>query len=225
MDAIHGKVGGFVIGIDRGQEIFHVAGNTFGGDVRKIVYVMALAAILNVVPQRKREEIVVDGIGVPIGIERVMAFQTVLRKPIGLVVGVLGGQVVVEVAADAFISNTVETQRGFRKVAIDTVEHTVRTNEWEAVFFVQFWDVIYQPRIGIVAAHAIVTNRHAVHIQMAANAIGFNFGKHQRSMTKFAIGCGMGTVQFKIGVAVVKLNVVHVDAPAIGIVALGTIDF
>ena len=88
------------------------------------------------------------------------------------------------------------------------------SNQRETVFFVQFGNIIYQPGLWGMTTYTIDADRLAVHIGMARNTIRRRYLiKDQSSVTKFAIYLGVSTVQWIIGLIMIKLKCVRIYSP------------
>jgi hypothetical protein len=153
-----------------------------------------------------------------------MAFHTVGGETGLHVIGILGTGIIVLMTTDAIVAHTVEPQGIFGSMAFYTGKIVMGTDQRKAVFFMNFGEVIDQPRFRTVAANAIIAHRLAVYIGMAGCAVlGNPIVEDQGGMAKFAIGLGMGTLQGIICLVVIELQGAIVYGPSGRIVAFHAI--
>ena len=77
VDTVRGKAGILVVRVLGGCIVLLVATHAFGGGIRIIACGVAFGAVLDVVPLREREKIVVDTAAVPSKSQGVVAFGTI----------------------------------------------------------------------------------------------------------------------------------------------------
>lgn len=129
-------------------------------------------------------------------------------------VGAGGGHIVVPVAIDAFIAQTVEAQRRFGRVAIGAGGQGMRAEEGETVVLVQFRNIVHQPVQRVVAAGAIRPHGSVVHVGMAGDAIGLRLGKNQALVAGAAIDPDVLAGKGKIRFGMAEPRAVPSDLPA-----------
>lgn len=108
-------------------------------------------------------------------------------------------------AIDTIISHSCKGKRIISGMAIDAAQVAMDPDQGEPVLFVQFRNVIHQPGVRCVASHAIITNGHRMHIDMARKTIRRNgFIESHGSMTRSTIQYDMLSDQRKSGTVMVK---------------------
>ncbi len=100
--------------------------------------------------------------------------------------------------AEAIVADTVELQGVACGVTIGTAQVAVRTRQRKAVLLVQLRDVVHDPIHRGMAAHAVTSYAHPVHVRVARCAIHGRRVEDQRRMARLAIHFGMGPLQREV---------------------------
>lgn len=140
-------------------------------------------------------------------------------------VRIVRGSVIAAVAIDAFVSDAVKTQAGFRYMAIRASRQRMRPHKREAVFLMQFRHLIDQPVLRGMASGAVRSKRPLMYIGMAGNTLRIGFRKDQRFMAAPAIHPGVLPAQGKPGFVVLKTRRILFEQPARCTGSLYRIDF
>ncbi len=79
------------------------------------------------------------------------------------------------VATYAIVPNSIKTKRRFAHVAGIATDVRMDTCEGKTILLVECCDVVHQPVIRRMAAHAVVPDGLLVNVCMAGNAVGIGF--------------------------------------------------
>lgn len=195
--AISGETCSLVARVRRIREILLVTGQALWRGIGEIAGDVALVAILDGVPHRKREEIM-DHIGrVPSTSHGIVALDAIRGESIGDMVRRPGGLIIVLVAAEAIIPDTVELQRVAGGMTIRTTQVTMRTHQRETVLLVQFRDGVNDPIHRRVATRTIIPQAHPMDVGVAGCAIHRCGIEDQRCVARLAIHFRMGSFQWE----------------------------
>ena len=178
--AVCWEASGLVVGGSGGSKIGFVAGKTIGRCARKSAIGVACVAVAYFMPFGQWEKSMVGRPGrkKPRRPGKVMAIGAFCRITCRLVVGAAGSHKIFQVAIGAVVADAVETEPGFRKMAVGASCCCVVAEQGEAVVSVQFRDFVHQPVFAAVAAGTVAADGHLVHIVMAAYTFTFRFRKY-----------------------------------------------
>jgi hypothetical protein len=100
-----------------------------------------------------------------------MTIKAIGGIPCRLVIGRRCSQIGIQVAIHTLIPNPVKAQSSFRSVTILAFCQPVVPKQGKPIALVQFYDVVDQPIVCIMATFTICTHRLLVEINMAGNAV------------------------------------------------------
>lgn len=236
-----------VIGVGRLVKIGRVTSRTLRR-CSSIARRMAINTFYMLVPTSQGKKIMVHVLCAPARREDIVTLQTVGRKTRLLVVGACCGLIILEVATDAFIPDSVELQYGSRCMTMRTVQCLVYSRQRESIFNMYICDLVHQPIGRRMATGTIRPNRLLVYISVTSDTIRRCLRKYQAFVATPAIHRSMPALQCKNCFPMVKtdsiqppnhactsgypglirietLPIVRTDFPAIRGMAGSTIDF
>lgn len=205
---LHGEITGNVRWVGGAIVIFGVASGTFGRSVGIVAVLVALCAILNVVPLCKREKVVIEPLRTPVGGIHVMAIGTNGGKAGRQVVWVLCCCVIRPVTIVTVHTHWVEPKQRCRLVAVVTIGYCMGTRKRETGGLVHLHNIGYNPRTGVMALTAILSHGVVVNVGMAGVTVGFGLLKFERGVAQPALGLLMLTGEHKVGGVVIKCGMV-----------------
>jgi len=100
----------------------------------------------------------------------------------------------------------------------------VHAYQRKTIQLMQFWDIVDDPRRLVVTTCAIITHGIFVHILVTGKTICWCFRKNKVTVTIQALCIQVRPFQWKCCVAMIKIQTVKIDLPAIGSMAQSTID-
>lgn len=173
--------------LSRVLKIGGVAGKAIFRRVRKLRRGVALGTILDFMPLRQREKIVVNFVRLPTRSIRVVAFQTIGRKARVGVVRVCRDLKIFQMAVDTIRSDSVKPKVRFRVVAVGASRRPVQPDERKTILQVDFEYVVNEPVLGRVAAGAVVAEGRLVGVGVAGGAFFVRFFKNQSFVAGAAV--------------------------------------
>jgi hypothetical protein len=176
-----------------------MAGNADGRCIAVVAGLVALPAVHDFMALRKWEKIVRNILSRPVKGIRPVAISALYGVARSYVIGIGRRSKVSIVAVDTGIAYPVKFKAGFGEMAGIAVGGRVGSQQRETIVEVEFHDVVYQPAFRRVAAAAVITYRHSVHIGMAADAVRAGFRKNEGGMARTTVYLPVLSVQYKAG--------------------------
>lgn len=165
---------------------------------------MALVTIRNGVPHGQWEETVIHRVRVPTGADRIMTLEAVRGETTDIMVRGSCVHEIGPVTTDTIVPNPVELGRIPIAMTLHATQIRMRTEEREAILFVQLRDVIDQPALWGMTSGAIITQGHAMHIRMTTDTLHWSLIEHHGRVARLAIHHFVHTIQEELSGIVIE---------------------
>jgi len=131
------------------------------------------------------------------------------------VVGISCRLIAAHVAVQTFIPYSAPLKTTLGLVTLQAGKHIMSTKQWKTVLLMKLWNIVDQPVRSSVAAHAVITHGHIVHIYVASHTIVLSFSKNKILMTICTTCHLMLSCQYKPCGIMIEAQAIEVYFPTI----------